>query len=147
MNKAGQTAKYVTADILSASLAWLLFNVVRYEEVAVYKGFEGFMSFLSHRPVWESHLLIPVFWLILYFFSGYYNKPFAKSRLNELFSTFITSLAGALIIFFCTCTENTSALCLYLLSIVFYTVRVAVCLYLHTPHCHYTTDIEKNIKP
>ncbi|MCC8144781.1 MAG: sugar transferase [Tannerellaceae bacterium] len=100
MNKVRQTAKYVISDILAASLAWLLFNVVRYNEVAIYKGFDGLLSFLSHRPVWEGQLLIPIFWLVLYFFSGYYNKPFAKSRLNELLSTFITSLTGTLIIFF-----------------------------------------------
>ena len=47
-----------------------------------------------------GQVVIPLFWLVLYYFSGYYNKPFGKSRLTELFSTFITVLIGTVFVFF-----------------------------------------------
>jgi exopolysaccharide biosynthesis polyprenyl glycosylphosphotransferase len=44
--------------------------------------------------------LIPIFWIFLYFISGYYKDIYRKSRLKELAQTFFTILAGSIIIFF-----------------------------------------------
>ena len=52
------------------------------------------------RVCLAGQVVIPLFWLVLYYFSGYYNKPFGKSRLTELFSTFITVLIGTVFVFF-----------------------------------------------
>ena len=52
------------------------------------KGFDTALGpFWLHIPSLKGQLLIPFFWFVLYWFSGYYNKPFGKSRLTELFST------------------------------------------------------------
>lgn len=100
MKKIRQTGKYILADFISAAVVWLLFNWLRYEEMAVYEGATSFGDYLTYLQVIKGQLLIPFFWLILYYFSGYYNKPFGKSRLTELFSTFVTSLIGSVLIFF-----------------------------------------------
>lgn len=100
MKKSRQAAKYILADFVSASVAWLLFNLFRYVEVVVYEGASSFGDYLTYTQVIKGQILIPFFWLTLYFFSGYYNKPFGKSRLLELFSTFITSLVGVTLVFF-----------------------------------------------
>lgn len=100
MKKIRQTGKYILADFISAAVVWLLFNWLRYEEMAVYEGVTSFGNYLTYLQVIKGQLLIPFFWLILYYFSGYYNKPFGKSRLTELFSTFVTSLIGSVLIFF-----------------------------------------------
>lgn len=100
MKKNRQVAKYILSDFLSAAIAWLLFNWLRYEEVAIYEGASSFGDYLTYTQVMKGHLLLPFFWLILYYFSGYYNKPFGKSRLTELFSTFVTVLIGCVFIFF-----------------------------------------------
>jgi exopolysaccharide biosynthesis polyprenyl glycosylphosphotransferase len=48
----------------------------------------------------KGEILIPIFWFLLYYFSGYYNKPFGKSRINEIFNTFVTIIIGVVFIFF-----------------------------------------------
>ena len=87
MKKSVQAGKYIVSDFIASSVVWLLFNLIRYEEVAVYEGFDTVGAFLLHIPSLKGQLLIPFFWFVLYWFSGYYNKPFGKSRLTELFST------------------------------------------------------------
>lgn len=100
MNKYKQRCKYIFSDFLAAAVAWLLFNWLRYEEVAVYEMYSSLWSFLFSRKVWVMQLLIPFFWLILFYFSGYYNKPFGKSRLTEFFSTLTAVTVGVVLLFF-----------------------------------------------
>ena len=99
MNRQRQTIKYVFTDFFTAALAWLLFNLLRFSEVAQYE-FSSLANFLMHYQVMEGQVLIPLFWLIIYFFSGYYNKPFGKSRIGELFTTLATVTMGSVMIFF-----------------------------------------------
>ena len=99
MNNRRQRNIYIGADFLIASVTWLLFNLLRYYETA-YADYETLADFLLYFNVIEGQVLIPLFWLILYFFSGYYNKPFGKSRIGELFSTFATVVIGCVTIFF-----------------------------------------------
>ena len=100
MNKVKQTAKYVIVDFLIAAIVWLILNLIRYNEVAQYEGFTTILSFLLFHQVLKGEILIPIFWMILYYFSGYYNQPFGKSRINELFNTFVTVTIGVVFVFF-----------------------------------------------
>ena len=100
MKKSVQAGKYIVSDFIASSAVWLLFNLIRYEEVAVYEGFDTVGAFLLHIPSLKGQLLIPLFWFVLYWFSGYYNKPFGKSRLTELFSTLGSVSIGVVILFF-----------------------------------------------
>lgn len=100
MKKSKQAGKYILSDFISASVAWLLFNILRYEVFAIHEGASGLLDYLQYPGVLWGQFVIPFFWLALYYFSGYYNKPFGKSRLTELFLTFITVLIGTLIVFF-----------------------------------------------
>lgn len=101
MKRSREAAKYIFSDFIFGSRnAWFLFNWLRYEELAVYEGATSFTSYLGYMQVLKGQLFVPFFWLILYYFSGYYNKPFGKSRLTELFSTFVTTLIGVVFIFF-----------------------------------------------
>ncbi|MDR3194193.1 MAG: sugar transferase [Tannerella sp.] len=100
MNKRRQTLKYVVTDFVTAAVIWILLNELRYAEVARYAGFETLASFLGSYGVMKGQLLIPCFWVILYYFSGYYNLPFGKSRINELFTTFVSVSIGVIFIFF-----------------------------------------------
>lgn len=95
-----QTGKYVASDFIAASITWLLFNLLRYKEIAVYEGFGSVETFLLYHPVWGGQFFVPLFWLILYYFSGYYNKPLGKSRLEELFLTLTTVAVGVVLVFF-----------------------------------------------
>jgi exopolysaccharide biosynthesis polyprenyl glycosylphosphotransferase len=100
MNRKAQVFKYIASDFLSASVVWLLFNILRYEEIASYLGYASLASYLTFPVVWEVQVAIPFFWLVIYYFSGYYNQLFSKSRLNEFFSTFATVVCGVTLLFF-----------------------------------------------
>lgn len=100
MKKSKQAGKYILSDFISASVAWLLFNILRYEVFALDEGADSLLDYLQYPGVLGGQVVIPLFWLVLYYFSGYYNKPFGKSRLTELFSTFITVLIGTVFVFF-----------------------------------------------
>ena len=100
MKKSKQAGKYILSDFISASVAWLLFNILRYEVFAIDEGADSLLDYLQYPGVLGGQVVIPLFWLVLYYFSGYYNKPFGKSRLTELFSTFITVLIGTVFVYF-----------------------------------------------
>ena len=100
MKRSKQAVKYILSDFISASIAWLLFNVLRYEVFAINEGASSLLNYLQYPMVLIGQVVIPFFWLILYYFSGYYNKPLGKSRLTELFLTFITVLIGTIVVFF-----------------------------------------------
>ena len=101
MKKSKQAGKYILSDFISASVAWLLFNILRYEILFIInEGADSLLDYLQYPGVLGGQVVIPLFWLVLYYFSGYYNKPFGKSRLTELFSTFITVLIGTVFVFF-----------------------------------------------
>jgi len=100
MNKYKQTAKYLIADFVTATVVWLLLNILRFYELAQYVGYTSLASFLLSPTVIKGEVLIPLFLLAIYYMSGYYNQPFGKSRINELFNTFVTVSIGVIIVFF-----------------------------------------------
>ena len=75
MKKSKQAGKYILSDFISASVAWLLFNILRYEVFAIDEGADSLLDYLQYPGVLGGQVVIPLFWLVLYYFSGYYNKP------------------------------------------------------------------------
>lgn len=100
MTLSWQRGKYLLSDFLASSLAWLLFNILRFEEQAVFHGYSSLGSYLSSSTVSAGQVFVPLFWLFLFWLSGYYNKPYGKSRLGEFFNTFITVALGSTLLFF-----------------------------------------------
>ena len=100
MRKKSQLFKYLFADYIAANIAWFIFNIVRYYEIAQYDGFNSLSGFLLSRNVILGQIIISIGWLILHYYSGYYNKLFEKSRLSEFFTTFGATMIGAIVIFF-----------------------------------------------
>lgn len=100
MNTYKQRFKYLITDFLTASIVWILLSLFRYHEVAQYEGFGSVSTFLLFHQVIKVQIIIPFFWLLLYYFSGYYTQAFGKSRIGELFSTFVTVSIGVVLVFF-----------------------------------------------
>lgn len=100
MTQGWQRGKYILSDFLTASSAWVIFNIIRFEEHAVYYGYSSLESYLTSSIVREGQILVPCFWIFLYWLSGYYNKPYGKSRLGEFSTTFITVSIGVTVLFF-----------------------------------------------
>lgn len=104
-NKVKQTIKYVFVDWFCALIAWTLFFL--------YRKINEEPNFLEHyqKIFHDNNFIIgiigvPIFWLILYTISGYYNNIYSKSRLKELWQTFFTILVGVVVLFFVTIVDD-----------------------------------------
>ena len=99
MNKRRQVAKYLILDFIAAALSWTVFFI--YRKVVIESQTFGIdvPIELSHR-YFLGLIIIPSFWILFYFISGFYNSIYRRSRLIELGQTFLTSLIGVIIIFF-----------------------------------------------
>ena len=99
MNKYLQQLKYIVLDLMSASVAWLLFFI--YRKQVVEQGFFGVdIPILFDNKFYTGIVSISVFWILLYTVFGYYRNVYRKSRLIELGQTIIQCFFGVLIIFF-----------------------------------------------
>lgn len=93
MNRSLQVTRYVISDLLSAAFAWTIYYFwLQYK-------LNSSVPSLSSFTLTDQHLLfgvtiVPIFWVVLYMFNGYYRKIYHKSRLKELFDTFATCLIG-----------------------------------------------------
>lgn len=99
MNKRLHTFKYLFFDFLTAIISWTSFYIYRKTYIEPLKlGYEIPIE-LTHK-YYLGILIIPLFWIFLYYLSGYYKDIYRKSRLKELAQTFFTILLGSIIIFF-----------------------------------------------
>lgn len=99
MNKRLHTFKYLFFDFLTAIISWTLFYIYRKTYIEPLKlGYEIPIE-LTHK-YYLGILIIPLFWIFLYYLSGYYKDIYRKSRLKELAQTIFTILLGSIIIFF-----------------------------------------------
>ena len=99
MNRKLQLTKYLISDILAASIAWGCFYVYRKLFIEPLKF--GYSIPVEFGPRFYLGLFfIPIFWLVLYYASGYYRDIYRKSRLAELWFTLRITFIGVLILFF-----------------------------------------------
>jgi exopolysaccharide biosynthesis polyprenyl glycosylphosphotransferase len=106
MRQKTQLLKYILADYLAANLAWFVFNILRYYLIARNDGFQSVWSYMEYIHVLKGQIVIPWGWLILHYYSGYYNRILVKSRLSEFFTTLISVLIGTIVIFFGVLLDN-----------------------------------------
>lgn len=99
MNRRLLVFKYIFFDLLSASLAWACFYIYRKLYIESIKF--GFSIPIEFGPrFYLGLIIIPLFWLVLYYASGYYREVYRKSRLAELWFTLRITFIGVLILFF-----------------------------------------------
>lgn len=99
MNKRLQILKYISFDLLASLASWTLFFIYRKTYIEPLKfGYDLPIQFTS--KYFYGIAIIPIFWIFLYFLSGYYKDIYRKSRLKELAQTFLTILIGSILIFF-----------------------------------------------
>jgi exopolysaccharide biosynthesis polyprenyl glycosylphosphotransferase len=100
MNKKLHTFRYVIFDYLSALITWCIFFTYRKYTISpfVFDQFDELV--LQDKNFYIGIAIIPIYWLIIYTFSGYYRKIYRKSRLKELEQTLIVTFFGTLVLFF-----------------------------------------------
>ena len=84
---------YLISDWISATIAWSLFNLFR-KKIIETQPFEIDLNFKL------SILIIPVFWLLLYFAFGNYKNVYRRHRIKEISQTLLVSILGIILIFF-----------------------------------------------
>ena len=90
---------YLLLDTTAAALAWIVLYYYR-KTLSPYPYEIKLEEFLSDSTFYFSLIFIPIFWLILYFYSGFYGLLFFKSRFWEFVKTAIASLIGVVMITF-----------------------------------------------
>ena len=99
MNRKYQLAKYLISDFLSATLSWFSFYFFRKLYIEPQK-FGHPVSLEVAPKFYLAIFAIPFFWIFIYYISGYYKDVFKKSRLAELWQTFLNTVLGVTILFF-----------------------------------------------
>ncbi len=106
MKKTPQLLKYLISDYLAAILSWSCFYIFRKAYIEPLKfGYKIPISF--DERFYLGLLIIPVFWLILYYSSGYYRHVYRKSRLSELWHTILICVFGVIVLFFALILDDT----------------------------------------
>ena len=80
-------------DFLAAFVAWVIFY---YERKTILN--EEIVK--ADYELYINATIVSLFWLLLYFLSGYYVEVFRKSRIKEFFIMFFVSVPGVLFVFF-----------------------------------------------
>ncbi len=124
MKYKNQLKKYILSDYLTALLAWFLFYIFRRIEIDLI-AIRDIQMFVPMYNARLTMLVVPVFWLGVYWLSGYYNTSFLKSRLSELFTTFASVFFGTLVIFFAVLVDDPVS------SYTFYYVSFLVLFSIH----------------
>ena len=100
MNKhSNQRILYVAFDFLAASAAWILFYLFRKVQIEP-QVFGIDIPITLGTRFWAGATGLPFIWIMFYYFTGFYNSVFRRSRLDDFFRTFLTSLLGVILIFF-----------------------------------------------
>jgi exopolysaccharide biosynthesis polyprenyl glycosylphosphotransferase len=84
---------YFIADIVFSVVSWALFFLYRKEFIEGNK-FEADTSF------YLGLVIVPCFWISLYYIVGSYRNIYKRHRLRDLGETFLISLIGVTILFF-----------------------------------------------
>ncbi|MEO0405194.1 MAG: sugar transferase, partial [Bacteroidota bacterium] len=99
MNRGLQVVKYLIADWISASMAWVILYIFRKKFLEVSRfGKELPLEF--DENFFYGLLFVPLFWIALYIIAGQYTEIYRKHRLKEVGQTVLMSIIGVVVIFF-----------------------------------------------
>ncbi len=101
-----QRLTYVVTDWVTANVAFLCFNVVRYLLLGGVADSDHLFLFLDSTKLLVEQVIVPVVMLGIYWLSGYYNLPFGKSRLQELVTTLSSSAVNTGLIYLALLTND-----------------------------------------
>lgn len=94
-----QRVKYVVMDFIMTSAAFMLFNMFRYHALGIENEYPDVTGFLLNHKLVLEQIFVPVGIMCIYWVSGYYNRPFDKSRLSEFTTTLMSVLVSTIILF------------------------------------------------
>lgn len=106
-NKKSLAYLYLSIDWLTAVVTWVLFSILRkISENKVFGIPTEASQILYNQHYWIGVIAIPIVWVLSYALVGAYRDVYHKSRLKELYQTFICTLIGTVILFFTTILDD-----------------------------------------
>ena len=106
-NKKSLAYLYLSIDWLTAVITWVLFSILRkISENKVFGIPTEASQILYNQHYWIGVIAIPIVWVLFYALVGAYRDVYHKSRLKELYQTFICTLIGTVILFFTTILDD-----------------------------------------
>lgn len=99
MNPNLQRIKYILSDYIAGTASWFLFYSYRKVIIEPAK-FGHSIPYEFGKTFLLGLVIIPLFWVLLYFILGYYKEVYRKSRLAEFGNTFFSVLFGTVLVFF-----------------------------------------------
>lgn len=90
---------YIVFDYLMAYIVWTGLFLYRKFVIEDYP-FDINAHVLNDTKFYLGAIGIPALWVIVYFVSGFYTDIYRKSRLAEIYKTFIVTFLGVLVLFF-----------------------------------------------
>lgn len=105
-NNKNQRFLYIVFDFLAALVAWILFYMFRKVQIEP-QVFGMDVPITLGERFWAGALGLPFMWIIFYYFTGFYNDVFRRSRLDDFIRTFMSSLMGVIVIFFLLILDDT----------------------------------------
>ncbi len=98
---------YILGDSVSTIVAFFIFNILRYHIEGLEAIFGAFTTYLTTANTLCSALAVLCFALFIYWLSGYYNEPYAKSRFADFTSSLSSSLILSVATFFLVVSNDT----------------------------------------
>lgn len=84
--------KFVLTDWITANISFLLFNVLRFLDTGSQPcSLESLCRFIGQTKLCIEQAIVPFIMLGVYWLSGFYNRPFGKSRFSEFLNTAVVS--------------------------------------------------------
>ncbi|KGN82254.1 sugar transferase [Porphyromonas sp. COT-290 OH860] len=90
---------YIGIDSIASVVAFTTFNVLRYQLEEHYATFGSLLRYMAHPNTLLSLLGVVTLAMGVYWLSGYYNNPYAKSRLSDITTSLSSSTIIAVIVF------------------------------------------------
>ena len=100
MNSKKQTRKYIISDFIAAAITWFLFFNFRKIVIENHENTYSISTLLKNVYFYYGIIIVPIFWITLYYLSGYYRFIFRKKVPSEISKTFKIIMIGVVILFF-----------------------------------------------
>jgi exopolysaccharide biosynthesis polyprenyl glycosylphosphotransferase len=90
---------YIIGDVLGSLAVWIF--LFYYRKTLFYVPYSiTFNEFKDDTTFLYSLIVIPFYWLVLFFYSGFYENVYLKSRLKEIVKTILISMVGVSVLAF-----------------------------------------------
>lgn len=99
MNRSLLRVRYILFDIFSAIIVWILFMAFR-RIVNDAKLYSGIPIFTPNFNFYTVLFTFPILCVSIHYLSGYYLNTIKQSKINEFFTTLVSSALISIIIFF-----------------------------------------------